>query len=310
MPQFAHALRRPPTSAIFDSVRYGPHRTRWPLLLLALVTASCGPTGSGDDDGVRIDARADAPVDGHGVDAEESDFSLVYAHSGQVLYRLDTSTLSPVEIGPFGTGAQSMTDLAVDKNDVMLGISLDNVYRINTATGAATLLTALGGTTPNLTSLSFVPVDINNADSAERLVAATDQGTVLEINPATGATSDLGAYGSAPGGLIRSSGDIVAVTGAGIFASVTIGDTLTAPDYLARIDPTTWQATPIGIGTGFDRIFGLGFWRGKVFGFVDRQASGGAIVEIDQNTGAATMVNTGSVRWYGAGVTTDAPIIP
>jgi hypothetical protein len=143
-----------------------------------------------------------------------------------------------------------------------------------------------------------------------RLVAATDQGTVLEINPATGATSDLGAYGNAAGGLIRSSGDIVAISGAGIFATVTIGDTLTDPDYLASINPATWQATPLGIGTGYDRIFGLGYWRGKVFGFVDRNANGGAIVEINPSTGAATMINAGAVRWYGAGVTTDAPIIP
>ena len=281
---------------------------------MALITlfAACGPSGSGGDDGVAIDARLDArvAVDGMGPDGEEADFSRVYAHSGQVLYRLDTTALAPVEIGPFGIAGQSITDIAVDKNDVMIGISLNNVYRIDIATGAATLLMAIGAGTPNLTSLSFVPMDINNPDSLERLVAATDQGTVLAINPTTGVTTSLGAYGSTAGRLIRSSGDIVAIIGVGVFATVTIGDTLTDPDYLARINPTTWQATPLGIGTGFDRIFGLGFWRGKVFGFVDRQAAGGAIIEIDQNTGAATMVNSGTIRWFGAGVTTDAPIIP
>lgn len=280
------------------------------MLILTVWLAACGPSGSGDDDDTPIDGGRDATADGSRIDAEEIDFSKVYAHSGQTLYRLDTTTLMPVEIGPFGIGASSITDIAVDKNDMMIGISLDNVYRIDSATGAATLLAALGGQVPNLTSLSFVPMDINNPDSAERLVAATDQGTVLEINPATGATTSLGAYGSTANGLIRSSGDIVAVTGAGVFATVTIGDTLTDPDYLALINPTTWQATPIGVGTGFDRIFGIGYWRGKLFGFVDRQAAGGSIIEINQNTGAATVVNMGSIRWYGAGVTTDAPIIP
>jgi hypothetical protein len=282
------------------------------LLFLLLAMGACGPSGrgDGDDDDIRIDARADARTDAGGPDAEEADFSKVYAHSGQILYRLDTSTLMPVEIGPFGLGAPSITDIAVDKDDRMIGITLNDIYRIDTRTGAATLLSTLAAGVPNLTSLSFVPTDLQNPDSAERLVAATDQGTVLEINPATGATSDLGAYGNAAGGLIRSSGDIVAISGAGIFATVTIGDTLTDPDYLASINPATWQATPLGIGTGYDRIFGLGYWRGKVFGFVDRNANGGAIVEINPSTGAATMINAGAVRWYGAGVTTDAPIIP
>ena len=41
------------------------------------------------------------------------DMSRVYAHSGTRLYRVDTQTLMPVEIGQFtGIGTQSLTDLA------------------------------------------------------------------------------------------------------------------------------------------------------------------------------------------------------
>ena len=65
---------------------------------------------------------------------------------------------------------------------------------------------------------------------------------------------------------------------------------------------------PLGVGTPHDRIFGVGFWRNKIYGFI-AQGTGGAIVELDRNTGAATPVNTGSIRWFGAGVTTDAPVI-
>jgi hypothetical protein len=284
---------------------------RGPVLCLALLTlvalAACGASAVADDDDDQpaIDAR----VDGPGSDADDLDFSKVYAHSGTVLYRLDTTTLQPVMIGPFGLASGSITDIAVDKNDRMLGVSLDNIYSINTMTGAATLITAYDGN-ENLTSLSFVPVDLQNPNSAERLVAATDQGTVLEINETTGATTPLGSYGTTANGIIRSSGDIVAVTGFGILATVTIGDTLTDPDYLANINPTTWAATPLGTGTTYDRIFGLGFWRGKVYGFVDANASGGAIIELNPNTGAVVGTPiTGPVRWFGAGVTTDAPII-
>jgi hypothetical protein len=284
-------------------------------LCVAFVTlAACGPNVSGDDDD---DDGADARVDATVIDAdttidgEEVDFSRVYAHSGQVLYRLDTTTLTPVQIGPFNLASGSITDIAVDKNDQMLGIGLNNIYTIDIDTGAATLVRMLEAGAPTLTSLSFVPLDPNNPDSAERLVAAATNGNVLEINTTTGATTMLGDYGDTTAGAeqIGSSGDIVAVYGLGIYATVTIGSPLTNPDYLAQIDPVTWRATPIGGGTPHDKIFGLGFWRNKLYGFVDMGANNGAIVELNANTGVATSVNTGTIQWFGAGVTTDAPII-
>ena len=79
--------------------------------------------------------------------------------------------------------------------------------------------------------------------------------------------------------------------------------------YLARIDPTTWKATPIGTGTGYDNIFGLGFWDGKIYGFVSSGTDSGKIITIDKDTGVGTQVQSGAVRWYGAGVATNAPVI-
>jgi hypothetical protein len=274
---------------------------------------ACGPSVEGDDDDDGIDAPA---IDARIVDAdttidgEEVDFSRVYAHSGQMLYRLDTATLTPVLVGPFGLSSGSITDIAVDKDDRMLGVGLSNIYTIDIDTGAATLLTPVTGIS-DLTSLSFVPLDLANPDSAERLVAATAQGDVVEINQTTGATTVLGNYGvtAAGGEQIRSSGDIVAITGFGIYATVTVGSPLSNPDYLAQINPTTWAATLIGGGTPYDKIFGVGFWRNKLYGFVDTGAGTGAIIEIAINTGVATPVNTGNIQWFGAGVTTDAPII-
>ncbi len=277
------------------------------LLPILAVLAACGASAAADDVADDIDARViDAPTS----DATDLDLSKVYGHSGLVLYRLDTTTLLPVEIGPFAnTGPLGILDIAIDRNDRMLGITRDDVYTININTGAATRLTAFAAGTPDLTSLAFVPVDLNNPNSAERLVAAADDGTVLEINQSSGVTSMLGSYGTAAGGIIKSSGDIVAVSGFGILATVTIGDPVTNPDYLAQINPTTWAATPLTTGTTYDKIFGLGFWKGKVYGFVDRDALGGAIIEINPTTGAATPVNMGTIRWFGAGVATDAPII-
>jgi len=280
---------------------------------LALALAACGPSvNMADDVGDDVvDARVDAPgIDGANSDADVLDFSKVYAHSGSVLYRLDTMTLQPVMIGPFNLASGSITDIAVDRNDRMLGCSLNAIYTIDVATGAATMLRALQAGAPTLSSLSFVPMDLANPNSVERLVAATSTGDVLEINTTTGATTVLGNYGTVQNGdQIASSGDIVAVSGLGIYGTVTGRTPFSNPDYLAQINPATWQATLIGGGTPYDKIFGLGFWRDKLYGFVDTGTNMGAIIEIAPNTGVATPVNTGTVQWYGAGVTTDAPVI-
>jgi hypothetical protein len=282
------------------------------VLLSSVLLVACAPAVQPDDpDGGRPDAAAD-PDGPSGPDAEVPDYSNVYAHSGTVLYRLDTTTLQPVMVGAFtNLGTQSITDIAIDKNDTMVGITLDRIFSIDEATGAATLLTELAPGSPNLTSLSFVPTDLTNSNSDEILVAAASDGTVYEINPDTGATTNLGSYGMTEGDeAIKSSGDIVAVHGLGIYATVTLGDSFTAPDYLAVIDPETWTATPLSVQTAYDKIFGIAFWRDTIYGFVDLgDGEGGAIVSFDPYTGAATPVNTGAVRWYGAGVTTDAPVV-
>ena len=287
------------------------------VLAFGLGLVACGPSVPDEAD-ARVSADAATPdaatldPDAATVDGAPADFSLVYVHSGLMLYRLDTTDLSAVEIGPFtNLGNQTMTDIAIDKDDRMLGVTLDKIFEIDELSGESTLRAEVEAGTPNLTSLSFVPIDLEDPDGEEILVAAADDGTVYQIEPTTGATTEIGAYGSVGDALIRSSGDIVAVRGAGIFATVTLGEPLTEPDYLARIDPETWAATLLSTQTSYDKIFGIGYWRGHIYGLVDLGAgAGGAIVELDADTGAATLMDQGDVRWYGAGVTTDAPVIP
>jgi hypothetical protein len=253
--------------------------------------------------------------DAHPLDAHVQDFSEVYAHSGTQLYRIDTADLDVLPVGPFGSalGSASMTDIAVDKDRHMIGISLGKIFSIDPDTGAATMLAEFPADGGGFTSLSFVPLDATDPDSAERLIAADDQGAVFEIDPETGVATEIGSYGeTADGDVIRSSGDIVSVRGVGTLATVTIGLPFSNTDYLAWVDTTTWEATPIGGGsTGYDRIFGLGYWGGTIFGFIDdgTTAGTGQLVTIDAETGAATPATQSSFRWYGAGVTTRAPIV-
>jgi hypothetical protein len=282
------------------------------LLVLALLAlAACSSSYSDGPDA----APGTPDAAGTGVDAFVPDQSLVYAHSGGHLYRIDTRTLAPVDIGPFGLSTQSITDIAVDKDGAMVGITLDKLYSIDVTTGAATLIKDLStdAQSQNFTSLSYVPLDFNDPKSAEILVAASTQGQVYEIDPTDGSATLLGSYGTTPGGAaIGSSGDIVAVRGLGILATVNLGSTLTDPDYLATIDPTTWAATPLAQSTGFDRIFGLAFWKDTVYGFVDDAgdpSGAGSFITIDINTGAGSLVQDLPIGWYGAGVTTNAPVI-
>ncbi len=272
------------------------------ILYLSLVTGviACGPGNRDHGTG------ADAPPGGG--DSGTADMSRVYAHSGSMLYRIDTQTLSTVPVGPMtGLGTQSLTDLAIDKADHMVGITLDKLYSIDAQSGAVTLVKDLSQSARGFTSLSYVPTDLNDPASADILVSANDQGDVFQIDPTTGGAMKIGSFGTVALGKVISSGDLVGIRGLGIYATVDVG---TEPnDYLAKIDPVTWKATPIGSGTSFNNIFGLGYWNGRFYGFVDAGTGKGKVVLIDPNTGAGTEIAAGSERWYGAGVSTDAPVI-
>jgi hypothetical protein len=277
---------------------------------LVVLLSACGSSPSHAPDAAGADAVVDAP--GPVVDARPD--SLVYAHSGTHLYRIDTRTNQPVDIGAFtNIGTQTITDIAVDKDGKMVGITLNKLYSIDVSTAAATLIKDLGVSAQNFTSLSYVPTDFNDPNSVEILVAASTKGAVYQIDPTTGNATLLGNYGKdSQNRQIGSSGDIVAVRGLGILATVNLGTTLTDPDYLATVDPTTWTATPLPQTTTYDRIFGLAFWGGTVYGFVDdaaMPAGKGSVISIDPKTGASTLLQSDVIGWYGAGVTTNAPIV-
>jgi hypothetical protein len=262
------------------------------VLALAL-PAGCGPgprdtaadaTGSGG---------ADAGPDAIDVDAGPAPFmGAIYAHSYQNLYRVDPDTLAVTLVGPFGwpQGEDLMTDIAVDADGNITGISFGAVFAVDRDTAQCTYLSALGG---SFNGLSFLP----RQSGGEILIGTTETGEVWEIDRATGSSTMIGDYG----GVVGSSGDIVSVTGFGTVATVKFGGQI---DYLARIDETTGAATLIG-QTGYADIWGIGFWRNRVYGFVATNQ----FVLIDVTTGVATYVSTGPENWAGAGVTTSAPVV-
>lgn len=272
------------------------------VLVAAGALAACGPSAHGggddDDDDGPIDAGNDPTID---APPDTGANAAVYAHTSTALFRIHPLTYAITRIGDFAwpAGSDSMTDIAIDENGTMIGISYSRVYRVDPDTAACTLLSSnLRGM---FNGLSFVPSMLAfGVEGPDVLVGARNtDGKVFQIDPATGAVTQIGDMGAG----YSSSGDIVAVAGFGMVATVPSGTF--GNDRLVRLAPTTFAATPIGSDTGFDRIWGVGFWGTRVFGFTER----GALTVIDSATGAGTSVATGGEAWWGAAVTTAAPII-
>ena len=266
-----------------------PGRTLGAAILAC--AAACGPpvrdTGDdGDDDG-------DA-----GPDADPAFYGNVYANSYFNLYAVDPDTLDVTLIGPFGwpNGDDMMTDIAVDKDDNVYGISWGALYAVDRETAQCTYLAPLTG--QDFNGLSFLPEGTVDGNTVEVLVATGLAGELYQIDLETGDSWVIGDYG----GSIESSGDIVSVIGFGTAATVKSGST---NDYLARVDENTGAATLIG-STDIPDIWGIAFWKNKIFGFVATNQ----FVTIDTETGDTTYVSTGPENWTGAGVRTTAPFIP
>jgi hypothetical protein len=265
--------------------------------MLLAVVAACGPGHRGGDDMASTDANGggDSGSTGDGTPAETV---YVYAHTDTVLYRVDPDTLAISAVGgfqwPASVGSDQMTDIAIDKTGLMIGVSFDKVYRVDPATAHTTLLSAsLDGT---FNGLSFVPAEMLGQTGDDVLVGTRgSDGVVMRIDAMSGAATQVGNMGA-----FQSSGDLVSVAGFGTVQTV-LG---TSNDQLARLAMQTFAATPIG-DTGYGEIWGLAYWKNKVYGFTN----GGQFVLIDPATGHATLVSTNGEAWWGAAVTTLAPII-
>ena len=264
------------------------------------LAAACGPAGrdggGGGDDGVTPDAD---PGGGSG-SGGGPEVTYVYAHTASTLYKVDPDTLAISMIGNFqwSAGSDSMTDIAIDKAGLMLGVSGTSVYRIDVTTAAATkIANNLQG---QFNGLSFVPAAMIGQTGDDVLVGTRNaDGIVFRINPMTGQATQIGNMGG-----FSSSGDLVAVTN---FGTVLTADNGFANDRLVRLAPMTFAASVVGTGTdiGYADIFGVAYWKNKIFGFT----SGGQFITIDPNTGVGTVVQSNGPAWWGAAVTTSAPVI-
>jgi hypothetical protein len=224
----------------------------------------------------------------------------VYGHSATTLFRLDPKTNAVTEVGDFD-GCGPVIDIALDEASNFFATSYQALYTVDKATAKCTEIAK--GSYPN--SLSFVPKGTVDA-SAEALVGYEDADYV-RIDPKSGAKTKIGGLG----GDLKSSGDIVSVKGGKTYLTVKgSGNTCTANDCLVEVDPATGKMLKNGGSIAHHNVFGLSFWGGKVYGFIES----GDLFEVTFGT-SQLATNTipmpnkpSNLSFWGAGSSTSAPL--
>lgn len=269
-------------------------------------SGSSGRSGFVEDEPVKSADPATPPAaPGPGFDdkppppAQPVEIDEVFGHSADTLYRLDPTTKSVQVVGRF-SGCSQIIDIALDESSNIVGATYQALYRIDKNTAACTQISS--GAYPN--SLSFVPKGTLDPN-AEALVGYEGD-KYVRINPQTGQKTQVGTLG---GGLV-SSGDIVSVKGGKTYLTVKGGSSCNQTDCLVEVDPATGKMVKNLGSIGYDSVFGLSFWAGKLYGFNDA----GQLFEVTIGTQgiASTLISIpqkpAGLSFWGAGSTTSAPL--
>jgi hypothetical protein len=274
----------------------------------------------------------------------------IYANSDTALYTVDPASKTVTLVGQFqglggGSGDDAVTDLAVNAEGEVYVNTETVVYKVTVPSSSGPVpITRVAKIATSgyqyFYALAFAPPGVLGA--GETLVGGDGNGEVWSIDPATGATQDLGNFGPVPQDTSRVfgvSGDIVFYldpsnkpTGLATIRSCdSSGSCTESDDYLAGIDMTALvnaytshtpaasllggiyggSSTSKGSGTGYGKLFGLGAWGGEVYAFARAGSSGSPppqLVLIDTTTGIGSVASTSSGfssgGWSGAGVST------
>ncbi|MBI5533872.1 MAG: hypothetical protein HY898_14215 [Deltaproteobacteria bacterium] len=202
-------------------------------LLASVAMSACG-TSSGDDTSYTVpgedsglpdqttpdqsNPETTPPNDAPGVDVivypdsqPPPGKTIVYAHNDTKLYSVDPEAASPTltEIGPFdciGTsGDPSMTDIAVDKDGKLYGVSATNVYLdmkvqgsgVSCSAGMVAIDPGTVGPDAKFYGLSFAPPTAALGTS-ETLIGSNSNGDLYVIDKTNGKLTLVGNFGKVP----------------------------------------------------------------------------------------------------------------
>ncbi len=201
----------------------------------------------------------------------------VYANTTDQLFEVDPETGARTLVGTFnlaGTPVDSMVDIAIDLTGRMYGGTYEALYQIDPTTAA---LAKICDTDLRPYALAFT--------SDGRLFAGA--GTeIVRVDLQTCAAFPLATSGG-----FETSGDLVGLPDGFLYWTVRG----VSSDELVRVDATTGAAFWVGPIVE-DRLFGLGYEQGQLYGF----SSDGEIVRIDPGNAASTVLSSDGTSWWGA----------
>lgn len=286
-----------------------------PIVLAGAVAAALGAAGCTASSGRSGFENEPTPADGTNQPAPGNTGNLgqqqppsnedppevaeVFGHSAGSLYRLDPVTKAVSVVGDFA-GCGPVIDIALDEKSTLVAASYQALYKVDKATAACTEIAK--GDYPN--SLSFVPK--GTVDPAEEALVGYAGGDYLRIDVVTGKSTKIGALG----GSFVSSGDIVSVKGGKTYLTVK-GGSCDANDCLVEVDPKTGKMLKNWGSIEHQKVFGLSFWGGKIYGFDET----GNLFEVTFGTNqlATTTIPIpqapSGLSFWGAGSTTAAPLV-
>lgn len=216
--------------------------------------------GDGGDGGCFPLDTADAPV---------------YVNSATTLYSIDPAVGSLELVGDF-TGVpddfQGMTDIAIDLDGRMVGVSYGTLYWVDASTAAVEKYIDIDE--QNAMGLTFV--------SDGRLVVAGEAVSLVDTD--TGAITTVVAAGR-----YDTSGDIVGLPDGLLYWTVQGGDGLVV------VDPNLGHTSFRG-DIGVEKIWGLGYSEDTLYGFT----GSGQMVGVDPETAAPLQSASVGEAWWGA----------
>lgn len=162
-----------------------------------------------------------------------------------------------------GSTGIALTDIAFSPSGDLYGISFSSLYKVNSNTGATTLVGSLGSVSGTANALVF------GSDGTLYMAGSS----LYSVNTSTGAASAIGAIG------FQSGGDLAFIGGDLYMAS--------SGNQLVEVDVTTGDGTLIG-NLGVGSMFGLATPNNvNLYG-----VAGQSVYLVNTTTGAATFQST------------------
>lgn len=210
--------------------------------------------------------------------------TLYLLDSNRYMYTVDHTSGVPTLVGQNDLG---VIDIAFAPDNTLYGVNWDQLMTIDPNTGLGTIVGTVGYNS-TLICLAVGP-------TGEIFTSDITNGDIIKIDPLTGNGTIIGTIG---GGLALS-GDL-AFDASGILYATLKGAGVN--DYLATINTSTGAASLIG-DTGFERVFGLSFRNGILYG----ATNGGDFLSINTSTGIGSLIGSTGLTSYGMATSSPVP---